>query len=223
MKIKNLNRFFHRAPASEVITKIIVGLGNPGSEYSRNRHNVGFMCVNRLARDIGARFDKKEGLARTAHGSIGGIRVILARPQTYMNLSGRAVTGLLGKYRLSMGNLIVIHDDIDLRLGKLKIKQGGRSAGHHGVESIICSLDGEDFIRVRIGVGRPELDSKAERQSAVVDFVLDDFSETEARVLEEALPRAVEAVKTILTEGVEAAMNKYNRSPKAPPDEAEPI
>ena len=209
--------FFHRAPAGQAgIVKLIIGLGNPGSGYGRNRHNIGFMCVNRLAKDIGAGFDKKEGLARTAHGSMGSTRVVLARPQTYMNLSGRAVIKLVEKYKPGPDGLIVVHDDMDLRLGQIRIRKGGRSGGHRGIESIICELRSEDFIRVRVGVGRPEPESPAAKQAAVVGFVLEDFSDDESRVIADTIPQVSFAVKTILSDGLEAAMNRFNRTPKSP-------
>jgi PTH1 family peptidyl-tRNA hydrolase len=214
MSFKALEKLLHRSPGAAGVRKIIVGLGNPGPEYSRSRHNAGFMAVNRLAKDIGASFDKKEGLARTAHGSIEAVPVLLARPQTYMNLSGRAVTGLLNKYRLKQEDLIIIHDDMDLRPGQIRVRNGGSSGGHRGVESVICELQGEDFVRVRIGVGRPETENKSEKRGAVVDFVLDDFNGDEGRVMAETMPKVIEAVKVIVIEGLEAAMNRFNGTPK---------
>ena len=215
MRFKGFDLLFHHTPASAAqSTRIIIGLGNPGAEYSRNRHNVGFMCVNLLAKNIGASFDKKEGLARTAHGKIDSTTVILARPQTYMNLSGRAVVKFVEKYKVKPEAIIVIHDDMDLRLGQLRIREGGRSAGHRGIESIICELGSGDFVRVRVGVGRPEGESPADKRSAVVDFVLEDFSADESRTIHDTVPGVVEAVKTIVNDGLETAMNRFNRPPK---------
>ncbi len=212
--MKALSSLFHReaAPRGKAAW-LIVGLGNPGGQYSRNRHNIGFMCLSHLAKDIGAEFSKKEGLARTAHGSIGGAPVVLARPQTCMNLSGRAVVKLAEKYGLGPDKLIVIHDDMDLKPGQIRIRLGGRSAGHHGIDSIIGELDSEDFIRIRVGVGRPQQERGAGRE-AVVDFVLDDFNAAESRIMAETMPRVAQAVAAIVSEGLEAAMNQYNATPK---------
>lgn len=195
--------------------KLIVGLGNPGNQYSENRHNVGFMCVNRLAKDIGAEFSKKEGLARTAHGRIDTTEVVLARPQTFMNASGEAVLKLVVKYRVKPADLIVIHDDIDLRLGQIRIRRGGGAAGHHGIESIMDELDNEDFIRVRVGTGRPVPENPEEKRAAVVGFVLEDFSAAESKLMAETIARVSQAVQTIVRGGLETSMNQFNRAPEA--------
>jgi len=192
--------------------KLIVGLGNPGNFYSRNRHNIGFMCVARLAREIGASFDKKEGLARTAHGMMGGTEVVLARPQTYMNASGEAVSRLLHKYRLNLEDLIVIHDDMDLKAGQVRLRRGGSSAGHKGVESVIRD-SGIGFIRVKVGIGRPGDGDGGE--SAVVDYVLSDFLPAESAMLESAVNQVTGAVIMLVNDGLDAAMNQFNRA--APP------
>jgi PTH1 family peptidyl-tRNA hydrolase len=216
MGFKAISSCLHRdAPSGSL--KLVVGLGNPGPQYTRSRHNAGFMCVNRLAKDIGAEFSKKEGLARTAHGAVGGCKVVLARPQTYMNLSGRAVVKLMEKYRLAPEDLIVIHDDMDLKPGQLRIRQGGRSAGHKGIESIINEIDGENFIRVRVGVGRPAAEGNGDRREAVVDFVLDNFSPEESRIMADVMPRAAQAVAAIINDGLDAAMNSFNPTPKNTP------
>jgi len=205
-------RWSLRTPSPQRVEKLIVGLGNPGSVYAGNRHNVGFMCLSLLAKNIGAAFDKKEGLARTAHGTIDAVPILLARPQTYMNLSGQAVAKLMAKYNLSLADLIVIQDDLDLKPGQIRIRQGGHSGGHRGIASIINDLGSEDFIRVRLGVGRPEPERPSEKRSAVVDYVLEDFNEAEGKVMAQAISRAAEAVKAIITTGLEAAMNAFNRS-----------
>jgi len=207
---------FCRPLPSPGVAKIVVGLGNPGPTYARSRHNAGFMCLSYLAKNLDTAFDKKEGLARTAHSVIGTVPVLLARPQTYMNLSGQAVVKLISKYHLAPADLIVIHDDIDLRLGQLRIRYGGRSAGHRGIASIISELGREDFIRVRLGVGRPVLDNPDDKQVAVIDFVLEDFSEAESEIVAQVIPRVAEAVRTIVAEGPETAMNAYNHPPPNP-------
>ena len=208
-------KWLHRSHPPQSIGKIIVGLGNPGSAYAGNRHNVGFMCLSHLAKNIDASFDGKEGLARTAHGVIGTTPVVLARPQTYMNLSGQAVAKLAAKYSLPPADIIVIHDDMDLRLGQVRIRQGGSSGGHRGIASIISDLGHADFIRVRIGIGRPVTDSPDERRAAVVDFVLEDFGEAEHEVIAEATALATKATLAIITEGLDGAMNTFNRTPSS--------
>jgi len=201
---------YRRQPLN--IENIIVGLGNPGPAYAGNRHNAGFMCLSLLAKNIGVSFDQKEGLARTAHGVIDTSPVLLARPQTYMNLSGQAVIKLVSKYSLAPANLIVIHDDLDLRLGQIRIRQGGHSGGHRGIASIISELGSEDFIRVRLGIGRPVPESPGGEHTAIVDFVLEDFSDTERKIITEATARVAEAVRDIITAGLETAMNFFNRT-----------
>jgi len=170
------------------------------------------MCLSLLAKNIKATFDKKEGLARTAHGTIDAVPVLLARPQTYMNLSGQAVVKLMAKYNLSPADLIVIQDDLDLKPGQIRIRQGGYSGGHRGIASIINDLGSEEFIRVRLGVGRPAPESPGEKHAAVVDYVLEDFNEDEGKVMAQAITRAAEAVKAIVAIGLEAAMNAFNRN-----------
>jgi peptidyl-tRNA hydrolase, PTH1 family len=197
--------------------KLVVGLGNPGSEYASNRHNIGFSCVNRLSKIIRADFEKKEGLARVAHGKINGTDVVLARPQTFMNLSGEAVAKLVTRYRLKPEDIIVIHDDMDLNLGQIRIRQGGSSGGHKGIVSIIDELGTESFIRVRIGVGHPESEEPQQKKAAVVNFVLEDFSPEELEVINKTIPRACQAIKTIVNDGLEAAMNRFNHVPKPKP------
>lgn len=188
--------------------KLIVGLGNPGRGYSSNRHNIGFLCLNHFARTHGIAFDRKQALARIGMGEIAGHKIILARPQTYMNLSGQSVGRLVKRYSVKLDDLIVIHDDLDLPLGKMRIRQSGRSAGHRGIESIISELGSQDFIRLRIGIGRPTLPGASDAE--VINFVLGDFSPEEKRLIGQLLPEVSEALLSLITEGLEAAMNKYN-------------
>jgi PTH1 family peptidyl-tRNA hydrolase len=187
---------------------LIVGLGNPGDNYARNRHNTGFMCINHLARSHNIRLDKKEGQARTGSSEIAGKQVILARPQTFMNRSGLAVSHLVRKYNVTRDRLIVIHDDLDLPSGKIRIRQGGSSAGHRGIMSITDSLGGHDFTRIRVGIGRP--DATEDKDTEVVDYVLGDLTPEEEKTIEEVLPRVSEIVTSLLTEGPEITMNRYN-------------
>jgi PTH1 family peptidyl-tRNA hydrolase len=192
--------------------KLIVGLGNPGFLYSRNRHNVGFMCVRHLARMQGIKFDKKQGQARTGIGNIGGKRVVLARPQTYMNASGESVSALVRKLNILPSDLTVIHDDLDLPPGKIRLRLGGGSGGHKGIESIIARLGSRDFYRVRVGVGRPDIaeDSTADKEEAVIAYVLSDFTREEKRIIDKIMPDVSQAIVCLLTEGLDAAMNKFN-------------
>ena len=191
--------------------KLIVGLGNPGMAYANNRHNIGFMCISRFAKLHKISFDKKQGKARVGLGEIFGQSVLLARPQTFMNASGEAAAYLVNRYHIEMSDLIVVHDDLDLPLGKIRIRQGGRSAGHKGIGSIIDSLASPDFIRVRIGIGRPEETEKTGAE--VIDFVLNDFTDIETKIMTPVISRVSEALLCLLTEGLAAAMNKYNQNP----------
>lgn len=197
--------------------KLIAGLGNPGNIYSHNRHNIGFMCVSHLAREIGAHFDKKEGLARTAHTQIEGMQVILARPQTYMNASGESIKKLMERYHLPPDDVIVIHDDMDFKPGQIRIRKGGSSAGHNGIASIIHETGRSDFIRIRVGIGHP-VDNADDSDMAVRDYVLSDFSADEVKIISEVIPQVSQAIITLLNEGLDAAMNRFNRSGHTGPD-----
>ncbi|MFA5309119.1 MAG: aminoacyl-tRNA hydrolase [Dehalococcoidales bacterium] len=192
--------------------KLIVGLGNPGYLYARNRHNIGFMCVNHLAKRQRITFDRKQGHARTGIGNIGGSRAVLAKPQTYMNASGEAVNALLKKLNIKPEDLVVIHDDLDLPAGKIRLRLGGSSGGHKGIDSIISHTGTRDFYRVRVGIGRPESDSKSEaaKEDGVIAYVLSDFTGAEREIMEKTIPQVSQAVADLLSEGITAAMNKYN-------------
>ena len=190
---------------------LIVGLGNPGRVYTNNRHNIGFICLNYLARTHGIRFDKKQSQARIGTGEIAGTKVILARPQTYMNSSGEAVSSLVKRHIIDIINLFVVHDDLDLPLGKIRIRRGGGSGGHKGIESIITELGNPDFIRVRIGIGRLSTANSTEITEAdIINYVLSDFNPDEKQVIAETIPRVSEALLCLLTEDMVTAMNKYN-------------
>ncbi|MFC1985046.1 aminoacyl-tRNA hydrolase [Chloroflexota bacterium] len=192
--------------------KLIVGLGNPGRDYANNRHNLGFMCVSHFAKTHGIRFDKKQGKARIGSGEVAGSEVVVARPQTYMNLSGQAVSRLVRKFNIGLENLLVICDDLDLTLGKVRIRQGGGSAGHKGVESIIAELGSRDFIRIRVGIGRPpvHVGSGEITEADIVAYVLDDFTSEEKKIVTRVIPEVSEAILCFLTEGLTVVMNKYN-------------
>lgn len=188
--------------------KLIVGLGNPGKEYSANRHNIGFLCINHLARQHHISLDKKQGKARIGMGMISGEQVVLAKPQTYMNASGTSVIHLLDKYKLTPDDLIVIHDDLDLPLGKIRIKPSSSAGGHNGIKSIIGSLGTQDFIRIRIGISRPQIGDAA--QDTIVDYVLGDFEGEDRKLVDETIKKVGEAVLCLLTEDPTVAMNKFN-------------
>ena len=190
--------------------KLIVGLGNPGRGYANNRHNVGFVCLNHFARTQDIRFDKKQGQARIGVGKVAGNELVVARPQTYMNQCGQSVSRLVRKFKVSLDNLLVIHDDLDLPLGKIRIRQGGSSAGHKGIDSIITELGSQDFLRLRVGIGRPIEDSAKLSEDDIIDYVLSDFTPEEKEAIIRVIPRVSEAILCLLTEGLTAAMNKYN-------------
>lgn len=192
--------------------RLIVGLGNPGLMYSRNRHNIGFMCLNRFARKHGIRFTSKRSQARIGEGEIAGTKLILARPQTMMNLSGHPVSRLVERYQINPEDLIIIHDDLDLPLGKIRIRQGGQSGGHKGIESIIAGTGNSDFIRIRVGIGRPDyIESAAtDKDAEVINHVLSDFDTKEKKSVAAVINKVNEAIICLLNEGLTAAMNRYN-------------
>jgi peptidyl-tRNA hydrolase, PTH1 family len=189
--------------------KLIVGLGNPGEEYSTHRHNIGFLCLNYFARKHHITWDKKQGKARTGRGTVAGEDVLLAKPQTYMNASGTAVSLLMQKYQISPDDLIVVHDDLDLPLGKIRIRKGSSAAGHNGIKSIIANLGTQEFTRIRAGISRPPVEGEA-KETSIVDYVLGDFTEADRPVIEDTLQRVSEAIICLITSGLTAAMNKFN-------------
>jgi len=191
--------------------KLIIGLGNHGNQYANNRHNVGFMSVNHFAKTNNWKFDKKEGLARTAHGRHNSEEVVLAKSQTFMNLSGEAVIKLVIKYRIKPNDLIVVHDEMDLFLGNIRIRQGGSSAGHNGIESIIQKLGTNSFIRLRIGVGHPQTPFPGKHEG-IVGHVLGDFDQSEQNTLNKVLTDSNMALSTLISETTERAMNRFNKS-----------
>jgi PTH1 family peptidyl-tRNA hydrolase len=185
---------------------LIAGLGNPGARYTENRHNVGFRCVERLAVAHGLTFDKRQQRAYVALGACYGRWVILAKPRTFMNESGRAVVPLAHFYKVQLERLLVVYDDLDLPLGRMRLRPEGGSGGHKGMRSIIEHLGGQQtFSRLRIGIGRPpgRMDPAA--------YVLQDFSAEEGPLVEETLECAVAAIETWLREGIEEAMGRYNQ------------
>jgi PTH1 family peptidyl-tRNA hydrolase len=201
-------RFWQRKKSN---VRLIVGLGNPGQNYTQSRHNIGSKCLSHFAREHGIRFDKKQCQARTGLGTVAGSEVVLARPQTFMNRSGDSVGPLVRKFRVGLDNLIVIHDDLDLPLGKIRIRPGGSSAGHKGIGSIIENLGSQDFARIRVGIGRPPVEEGATiSEDDIIDWVLSEFTPEESEVIAGVIPRVGEAIDCLLTEGVTAAMNRFN-------------
>ena len=195
--------------------KLIVGLGNPGTQYANSRHNMGFMCVSYFGKQHGITFDRKQGEARTGQGVIEGAPVVLARPQTFMNNSGRSVSLLVDKFKVNLADLLVVYDDLDLPLGKIRLRMDGSAGGHNGIKSIIEHLGTKDFPRLRIGIGRPPVpfgETWGERD--IIDYVLHEFTAEERRLIDEAIPRASEAILCFLTEGGERTMNKFNTAAK---------
>lgn len=185
---------------------LLVGLGNPGREYRGNRHNVGFMTVDRLSEVLSIKIGKVQSKALVGNGLWQGRKIILAKPQTYMNLSGDAIGSLQRYYKVPLDQLIVAHDDLDLPVGTLRLRPGGGSAGQKGVESTINQLGTQNFPRLRIGIGRPP------GQMDAATYVLQDFNKADQEILQIALDRAVEAVKVFILEGLDAAMNQFNGS-----------
>jgi PTH1 family peptidyl-tRNA hydrolase len=183
---------------------LIVGLGNPGREYRENRHNIGFMLIDRLAVELNVRFTRLQSKALVATANYNECKIILAKPQTFMNLSGQSVQGLIRFYKLPITNLLVAHDDLDLPPGTIRIRPDGGSAGQKGMESIIERLGTDEFPRLRLGIGRPPGRMEAP------DYVLQDFPAGEMTVISETLNLAVEAALTFVNEGLDAAMNRFN-------------
>ncbi|WP_433333607.1 aminoacyl-tRNA hydrolase [Spirillospora sp. CA-294931] len=183
---------------------LVVGLGNPGPSYAGNRHNAGFMVLDVLAGRAGGRFKTHKARSEVLEGRLAGVRVVLAKPRTYMNESGGPVKGLCDFFKVPMERLIVVHDELDIPYGALRLKQGGGDNGHNGLRSITKSLGGKEYLRVRFGVGRPpgRMDAAA--------FVLKDFSGAENKELDLNLERAADGVETLLTSGLAAAQNEFH-------------
>jgi PTH1 family peptidyl-tRNA hydrolase len=183
---------------------LIVGLGNPGRKYARHRHNAGFLTVDRLARRHGLSFARQKGKAKIAEGRIAGQRAILAKPQTYVNLSGESVAALARFFKIPPDRVLVVYDDLDLPLARLRLRPDGGSGGHKGLKSVAERLGTQAFPRLRIGVGRPV-------HGEPTDFLLQDFTADEWMEVDAALDRAVEAVEHWLVHGIDATMNVFNR------------
>ena len=188
--------------------KLIVGLGNPGIEYQFTPHNLGFLTVDRIADDLKVQVRNRQCRALTARVVIGQEEAVLAKPETFMNLSGQAVQELVAKLEIKPeADLIVIYDELDLPMGTIRIRQRGSSAGHNGMKSIIGALGTQEFTRIRIGIA-PE------------EKILKPFRKRQLKQVDEMLDTAAEAVKVILTDGIAAAMNRFNRKPELPEEES---
>lgn len=185
-------------------TFLLIGLGNPGREYKDNRHNVGFMLIDRLSVLLNVRMNRLQSKALVASTTYQGRKLILAKPQTYMNLSGQAVQGLVHFYKVPLENVMIAHDDLDLPFGVIRIRPGGGAGGQKGIASAIERLGTKDFPRLRIGIGRPP------GRMDPADYVLQDFPPADLTTLSETLGRAAEAALVFVTEGLEAAMNRFN-------------
>lgn len=183
---------------------LIVGLGNPEEEYSKTRHNMGFNAVNKIANEFKIEMNKKKFDALYGEGIIEGEKVILLKPQTYMNLSGKSIIQVVNFYKIPMENICVIYDDIDVDLGKIKIRKKGSSGSHNGMKSVIEELHTEEFARIRVGIGKPEF------KNDMINYVIGSIPEEEVEILDKASTTAKDAVIEILKNGIDIAMNKFN-------------
>jgi PTH1 family peptidyl-tRNA hydrolase len=198
--------------------KLIVGLGNPGIEYQFTPHNAGFLAVDRIAEYCGVTLANRRGRALTAKATLAGHEVLLAKPETFMNLSGLSVAALVRELEITIPSgstnpdAIVIYDELDLPLGTIRIRERGSANGHNGVKSISGALGTEEWLRIRIGVGKPALADGREVKAGGTDYLLSPMRKQELAVLDEVLDRVRSAVEVVLTRGVSAAMNEFNRS-----------
>jgi PTH1 family peptidyl-tRNA hydrolase len=188
---------------------LIVGLGNPGKEYALSRHNIGFRCLDRFSSEHGIEMRRKRAKALVGSGTVDGVKVILAKPQTFMNNSGDSIQLLLHENGLLPQDLVVVYDDMDLPLGKVRIRPGGSAGGHHGIESTIRMLSCSDFPRVRVGIGRPN-----NHEINGINHVLGRFYPDEEKTVEEAISQVSKALHVFLVGGMDKAMNQFNREPE---------
>jgi len=200
--------------------KLIVGLGNPGIEYQFTPHNAGFLAVDRIAEDCGVVVSNRRGRALTARARLAGQEVLLAKPETFMNLSGLSVAALVKELEIAnlSEDVIVLYDELALPLGTIRIRERGSANGHNGVKSVSGALGTEEWLRIRIGVGKPALADGREIKAGGRDYLLSPMRKQELAVLDEVLDRVKDAVETVLTQGAGAAMNRFNRRPDGPED-----
>jgi PTH1 family peptidyl-tRNA hydrolase len=194
--------------------KLIVGLGNPGIEYQFTPHNAGFLAVDRIAEDCGVSVTNRRGRALTAKARLAGEDVLLAKPETYMNLSGLSVAALIQELELDVKDVIVIYDELALPLGTIRIRERGSAGGHNGVKSISGVLGTEEWLRVRIGVGKPALEDGREIKAGGKDYLLSPMRRMQLEVLDEVLDRVKNAVEMIMTKGAGVAMSQFNGAAK---------
>lgn len=192
---------------------VIAGLGNPGNKYEFTRHNVGFRTIDLISEKYGIRVNRLRHKALLGDGEINGTRVLLVKPQTFMNLSGESIREIYEWYKLPVENIIVIYDDVDLPVGTVRIRPKGSSGTHNGMKSVIYQLQSDNFPRIRIGIG------KAPEGWDLADYVLGRFNDDEARIIAASIERAAEAAAMIVTGGINAAMNLYNRTISELPEE----
>lgn len=183
---------------------LIVGLGNPEDKYSNTRHNMGFDVINELSRECGIKVSKSKFDAFYGMGEINGKKVILAKPQTYMNLSGESIIKFKKFYKLSNKNIIVIYDDMDLNIGDIRLKAKGGPGTHNGMKSVVDNLNTEEFIRVRVGIGTPKY------KDDIINYVLEQVPKREREILDESIIKAKDSIIEILENGIDRAMNKFN-------------
>jgi peptidyl-tRNA hydrolase, PTH1 family len=183
---------------------LVAGLGNPGPQYAGNRHNCGFMTADVLARRMGARFTRSRSRAMVADGRLASAVVTLAKPLSFMNLSGGPVAAVSAYYKIPVERIVVVHDELDLPFGVLRLKQGGGDGGHNGLRSVTAALGTHDYLRVRVGIGRPP------GRMDPADYVLRDFSPAERKLLPEVLERSADAVESLLARGLAAAQNEFH-------------
>jgi len=190
-------------------TRLIIGLGNPGAKYAFTRHNIGFTCLDAYARLHNVAFAKSRNKALTSTTRLANYEVVLAKPLTFMNLSGEAVGKLFRQHKVKAENLIVVHDDLDLPVGRIRVRLGGSSGGHKGIDSIIAHISTPEFIRVKIGIGRPGADESRD-DNGVIDHVLSEFTPAEKTIIDKLVPVAGDILDALLAEGLTATMNKFN-------------
>ncbi|MEY8299186.1 MAG: aminoacyl-tRNA hydrolase [Emergencia timonensis] len=191
---------------------VIAGLGNPGKKYENTRHNMGFITIDQLAEKHNIKTDKLKFKALVGEGRIAGQKVLLVKPQTYMNLSGESIREVMNFYKLEPENLIVIYDDIDIEAGTLRIRKFGSAGTHNGMKSVVYQLQSDRFPRIRLGIG-------SQKKGDLVNFVIGGFSKEEVPVLEEAVNHAVLAIECIIEDGIDKAMNQYNTKKRSKKDD----
>ncbi|MBR0351469.1 MAG: aminoacyl-tRNA hydrolase [Clostridia bacterium] len=185
---------------------LIVGLGNPEEEYAKTRHNMGFCTINKISKELNIEVNKTKFNSLYGTGMINEEKIILVKPQTYMNLSGEAVKAFVDFYKISLDNLIVIYDDIDLDKGKIRIRKKGSAGSHNGMKSVTHMLQTEEFPRIRVGIGKPDFPND------MINYVIGSISEEESKMLEPGIEMAKEAVIEALNNGIDSAMNKFNKN-----------